>query len=285
MVLLNSESDISSFVTTIYEQALYVARERLYMNQLVTVLTDQAGIAPRAVTQYGTANIYQVAETDDLAGQTISRTALSTLTPAEFGGSYWLTDTRIETDTEQVRRDASIELGMAMADSMEVAMIGDFPSLTGGTVGAAGSTALWGHLIAAQTILRANKVPGPYSVVLHPFQWFPIGKAVTPAAAAVTNAPAVQDAITRDNFFIGSIQGLNIYVSANVPINGSGDATGAMFAQQALALDIRRAPRVEFDRDISRRAIEMVISSVYAHGVWRPTYGVQIITDAATPTF
>jgi hypothetical protein len=285
MALFSTESDVSAFVTTVYEQALTVARERTFMNQLVTVFGDKQGLAPRTVTSYGTATIVQVGETDDIASQAIGRTSLSTLTPAEFGASYLITDSRVETDQEQVRRDAAIELGMAMADSMEAAIIGDFASLTGGTVGAAGSTALWGHLFAAQTILRKNKVPGPYAAVLHPYQWFPIAKAVTPAAGAQTNAPGVQDQVTRDNFFITSVAGLNIFVSANVPIDSSDDAVGAVFGMQALALDIRRAPRLEYERDASRRAWETVLTAVYAHGIWRPTYGVQFKSDASTPTF
>jgi hypothetical protein len=268
MALFSTESDVSAFVTTVYEQALTVARERTFMNQLVTVFGDKQGLAPRTVTSYGTATIVQVGETDDIASQAIGRTSLSTLTPAEFGASYLLTDSRIETDPEQ-----------------EAAIIGDFASLTGGTVGAAGSTALWGHLFAAQTILRKNKVPGPYAAVLHPYQWFPIAKAVTPAAGAQTNAPGVQDQVTRDNFFITSVAGLNIFVSANVPIDSSDDAVGAVFGMQALALDIRRAPRLEYERDASRRAWETVLTAVYAHGIWRPTYGVQFKSDASTPTF
>ena len=52
----------------------------------------------------------------------------------------------------------------------------------------------------------------------------------------------------------------------------------------ALALDVRRAPRVERQRDASRRAEELNLSAVYAHGVWRPKFGVKIISDASIPT-
>ena len=50
----------------------------------------------------------------------------------------------------------------------------------------------------------------------------------------------------------------------------------------ALALDMRRAPRLEPERDASRRGYELNLSAVYAHGVWRPKFGVcGIFTNAA----
>lgn len=283
MGVLNTESDISSLVQTIYDSALVVARERLFMDGLVTTYEDRTGLAPRSVTQYGTATVNAVGETDDVVGQLISRTVLSTLTPAEYAGAYLITDSRLETDSEQIRRDASIELGMAMADSIERNVISDFASLTGGTVGAAGSTTTWGHLLAAQTILRANNVPGPYNAVIHPYQYHAIAKAVSPAASAVTNAPAIQNAVT-DSFFVGQLAGINIYLSSNVPIDGNADATGAVFSRQAIALDMRRRPRLEPERDASRRLWELTLSAVYAHGIWRPSYGVILKTDATQPT-
>jgi hypothetical protein len=52
----------------------------------------------------------------------------------------------------------------------------------------------------------------------------------------------------------------------------------------ALALDVRRAPRIERERDASRRADEINLSAVYAHGTWRSKFGVQLISDASVPT-
>jgi hypothetical protein len=276
-------ADITTLTNSIYEDALVVARENMMMDPLIRVFRDRAGMAPRNVTQYGTASVFAVGETDDVAPQALARTLLSTLTPAEFAGSFLLTDQRLETDAQDVRRDAALELGMAMAEAMERSVIAEFPNLTGGTIGTAGSTFSWGYLLAGQTVLRNRKVPGPYSAVLHPYQYHPIAKAVTPAAAAVTNAPALQDEISGDNFFVGRLAGIDIYISANIPVDGSDDAVGAIFGRDALALDLRRAPRLEAERDASRRAWELVMSAIWDAGVWRPTYGVQLKSDASAP--
>jgi hypothetical protein len=62
------------------------------------------------------------------------------------------------------------------------------------------------------------------------------------------------------------------------------DFTGGVFPREALALDWRRAIRVEAERDASRRGTELNMSGVYAHGVWRATLGVQMLFDATAPS-
>lgn len=79
------------------------------------------------------------------------------------------------------------------------------------------------------------------------------------------------------------IYGVDVFVTSNIPVT-SNNARGLMFSREALALDVRRAPRLEPERDASRRGWELVMSAVYAHGTWRPEWGVQIFTDATTPT-
>lgn len=79
------------------------------------------------------------------------------------------------------------------------------------------------------------------------------------------------------------MSGVNIYTSMNIPGGGTNTAKGAMFSRPALAVDYRRGVRIEPERDASRRAWELNMSMVYAHGVWRPKFGVQMVFDAALP--
>ena len=62
------------------------------------------------------------------------------------------------------------------------------------------------------------------------------------------------------------------------------DFTGGVFPQEALAIDWRRMIRVRPERDESRRGLELNMSAVYAHGVWRPDRGIQMVFDATAPT-
>jgi hypothetical protein len=132
------------------------------------------------------------------------------------------------------------------------------------------------------TRLRAQNAPLPYNFVCHPYQWHLLGKAVAPGVQT-TIGENLQNSVLR-NFYVGSVSGVNIFTSSNIAIDTGTDAYCAMFSVPAIAIDWRRAPRIEPERDASRRGWELNLSALYAHGVWRPKFGIQGIFDAATPT-
>jgi formaldehyde-activating enzyme involved in methanogenesis len=170
-----------------------------------------------------------------------------------------------------------------MATKIETDLLGVFSSFTGGTIGAAGTTITWGHIFAMESILRAKKAPAPYFLVLHPYQWHPLAKAATVAGASQTIAPSVAEQVNT-SFWVKTVANVNIFVTSNISIDASDDAVCGMFSRDALALDMRRAPRIEPERDASRRGWELNLSAIYAKGVWRPTFGVKGTFDAAVPT-
>lgn len=278
---MNLYSDISTFVNSIFEDALFVARDNNLMQPLVTTFSDAQGMASRKLQTYGTATIRQVAESDDLVSQTYAPSALSTLTPAEYAGQFFITDLRMESDPFGARDDAARELGVAMAQSIENNLISTFTSLTGGTIGTAGSALTWGHFTAAMTVLRTQNAPLPYSCVLSPAQYHSLAKSASIAGAVTATTPNFNDEVTR-RWWIQSFGPVDIYITSNI---AAGTAVyGAMFGRQAIAYDERRAPRMEPQRDASRRGLELNMSTVYAYGVWRPAFGVALISDGSAPT-
>src|ERR1043165_7918610 len=270
---MNTYSDIVGYVQTIFEDAMFVAREQNVMTGLVTQFSA-SGDATRTNSNYGTATINALAETDDLTSQAFTPSTYQSLTPGEFGAQVFLTDRRIDNDPSNARNDASQELGMAMASKVERDLIADFANFTGGTLGAGGSLMTWGRLFAAEAILRAAQAPGRYRAVMSPFQFYAMG-----TVAAITgtqrNAPNFQDRVQSNMQPTGvfSVGNIDIVLSANIPTGTA--SVAAMFAAPALALDTRRAPRLEPERDASRRGWELNLSGVYAHGVWRPEWGVK----------
>lgn len=278
---MNTYTNISSFVNTIFEDALFVARENNLAAGLVQGFTDQTGMALRKNQTYGTATINQIAEADDLTSQVFSPTALSTLTPYEYGAQFFLTDQRVESDPFGVRADAAQELGQAMGESIDKKVFGNFSSLTGGTVGATGSAVSWTYFFNAVALLEAQHAPKPFYAVLHPYQWVILARAASVAGSSTNAAASLLEQINRA-FYITTIANTNIFVSSNVQLSGT-DAYMGVFSQSALALDIRRAPRLEPERDASRRGWELNMSAVYAHGVWRPKFGVQGLFALTTP--
>jgi hypothetical protein len=273
-------SDIQSptdFIQKVYEDALFVARESNLMSGLVTNYTGQ-GVAPRVSSEYSSATISAVNDDDDLSSQSFKPTVLSTLTPAEVGAQYLITDQRLESDPMGVQQAAALELGSAMATKIETDLVGGFAGFTGGTAGTSGSVLTWGRFFAAVAQLRAQNAPGPYYAVLHPYQIHDLAKEAAPAGTNM-NAPSFGDEVMRNRYF-GMAAGCMIFESSNIAA-GTASVAG-IFSPMALALDIRRAPRLEPERDASRRATELNLSAVYAHGVWRPKFGVKLISTTNT---
>lgn len=281
---LNTQSDISSYMQTIFEDAMFIAREESFMLGLVTVFDDETDEAKtRTRSEYGSATIATIGETDDLSSQSFTPTAAQVLTPAEAGAQIFITDKRISADPFGAQVDAAQELGMATAKKINSDLLGDLASLTGGTVGAAGTTITWGHFFAALSQVEvASKKAGNYFCVLHTYQWHILAKAAA-VAATVTNAPNFQDEVMR-RWYVGTVGPVDIYTTTDLTIDGSTDASGGMFARQALGFDPRRDFRLEPERDASRRGWELNATTVYAHGVWRPSFGILMTFDAATPT-
>jgi hypothetical protein len=278
---LNIAANIASFVNTIWEEALLVARENNLLSNLVTVFSDESGTALRKNATYGTATMQTVGDDDDLSSQVFSPSALSTLTPYEYGAQFFLTDLRIETDPYGVRNDAALELGQALGESIDVNLCGDFNAMTGGTIGTTGSVLTWKYFWAMAAILQAKHAPKPWVFVCHPHQYYRLGSAAAIGGSASNGGPAIQDEFSR-SFFVQSVGGIDLYISSNCEASST-DYYAGMFSRAALALDIRRAPRLEVERDASRRGYELNLSSVYAHGIWRPAWGVYGVFAGAAP--
>lgn len=273
-------SDISTLIPDIWEGAMMVARDNNIMAPLVRNFTGQ-GMQPRKNSLYGTVNFSSVGEADDIVAQTYTRAIKSTLTPGEVAASFFLTDQRVESDDQDIVGDAARELGIGLAQKIETDIVSLFASVTGGSVGA-GGTPTWGHVLAAQSILRNANAPGPYTLVIHPYVYHQLAKVATVAISTQTNAPALQDRLVQ-NFYMGSAYGVDIFTTSNIPV-ASNLARGVLFSRDAFALDTRRPPRLERERDAGRRGWELVMSAVYAYGTWRPEWGVQLYTDATTPS-
>lgn len=285
MATPNLWSDVSAIANSIQEDALFVIRETAMMQGLVRTFSGMRGLNPRKGYQYNQSSAADIGEGTDLTSSAFTPALLATLTPSEIGLQFFVTDSRAESDApEDFIRDGALELGFAATDKVESDLVSEMANLTGGTIGAAGTAITWGYLAAAIAVARnANKsVSVPLACVIHGYQWAVIAKAASIAGATVAVAPGVQDEITRSGL-VATFMGVPIYqVFAAADVNS--DFTGGVFPRDSIAIDWRRAVRVEGERDASRRGAEFNMSAVYAHGVWRATLGVKTIFDATAPT-
>ena len=267
-------SDISTFLNEIWEGAVLAARESTVVQPLVRNFSS-TGINDRYYSEYTGGTVGLMSEATDMSSQTFTPGTVAKLTPVLYGAQYYLTDLRIESDPFAVRADASRDLGELMGNQVDSLMVGLFSSLTGGTVGSAGGTITWANFLASIAYLRAQFAPQPYVTVLHPNQWYFLANTIG-AGQTVTNAPVLQDAVARQ-FFALNAYGVDIYIDGNITAGTA--AYGAMFSRDALAFDIRRAMRIEPQRDASRGGggWELNATMDFGYGIWRAKYGVQMI--------
>ena len=280
-------SNISARVNDIIDDSLAVARMANVLLPTVSNLSA-TGMMDRKVNEYNAVTFVEAGEEDDTAAQVFSKDALGSLTPAAHRARVDLTDQRVESDFDGEVSNASIELGSAAGRSVDVNIALAFDDLTGGTIGNAGTIITWAHITKAHSILMNQGVPAasPVFCALHPYQWEVLLRANTIAGASVSVAPAFQDRMTAaPNFFqIPDFVGITFVVSNAIAIDGSDDAYGAIYVPQAIAVDTRKVFNIRPQRDESRELTELNSSLWYAHGIWRPAFGVSILSDASTPT-
>lgn len=168
---VTTKSDLNGLFNTIFEDALFVAREMNLMTQLVTIYNG-TGYADRKIGQWAQLTAQNVTEGVDFAGaQTFSKSLLATLTPGEVIAQSILTDVMYETDPDDARRACAQELGNAMATKIDTDLAGDFASFTTDVGPGTSQTATLAKFGVGASILRNNKVMNPINAVLHPYHW------------------------------------------------------------------------------------------------------------------
>lgn len=277
-------SDISSFVSTIYERSLFVVREMNLMANLVSNYSAQ-GWMTRTFSTRPQITAETVADGVDYSNPTTFGLSLvGTLTPAEAIAQVILTDRDVETDPDGAVNDASTELGMSIAAKIDTDLTAIFSSFATDKGPGAGQTNTIADLASAVAVVRNTmKRAGEVVAVLHPYQWHDIWALLGQPAGTYPALGEFVNQALRD-YFVSSMLTLNIYTSSNVPISGT-DATGGVFNEQAIALDTRRPYRLEPERDASLRGTELNATAGYAVGLGkRPTFGVKFTGDITEPT-
>lgn len=272
-------ASISGLVANITDAVFLVASEQSILPTLSHVFNDSKSMAPRVWSTYTGGTITELSETTDLSAQTFIPAAAGTLIPKMFGQQYFLTDARINSDPFGVQNDASRDLGRIFAVEVDSALADNFSSFTGGTVGTAGGTITWANIHRAAAYLRANFAPQPYACVLRPEQWYSLSSAST-GVPTLMQSPAWMDSLAA-NFYVSSWGGIDFFIDANV--NAGTAAVGAMFSEDALVYDLRRPFKIEVQRDASRGGggWELNATIIYASGIYRPTFGVQVLGTTA----
>jgi len=271
-----TSSTLDDLFANIIAQARFTAEEQSLMMGLVTQynIANEAGKTVQ-IPKYPAIAAADLTEGDDMSSTTVSTSSV-TVTVGEVGAQVVLTD-MAAFGAGNPAVELGTVLGNAIATKMDTDLIGLFTGFTA-SVGAAGQELTAVDLFKAAATLRAAKVTGNIVAVIHPFQAYSIKSSLT-STFADPNGGDVQNEAMRTGY-VGTVAGIDVYESANLTIDGSGDAVAAVFAPEALAIAVKRDFGIESQRDASLRAFELNATAAYGVAELDDSFGVKLIGDA-----
>jgi hypothetical protein len=269
-------STLDDLFVNIVAQARYTAEEQSLLRGLVTMydIGNQKGKTVQ-VPKYPAITAASLTEGTDMDSTAVSTSSV-TITVGEVGAQVLLTDLAAMGAGNPAQELGTV-LGNAIATKMDKDIIALFDGLST-SLGSTTTEMTIAYLFQAAATLRANKATGRLVGVFHPYQIYPVKSALTNTFANPAGGDLQNEAMRTG--YVGTIAGIDIYESANLTIDGSGDTKGAVFAPQAFALAMKKDFTIEPQRDASNRAWELNATATYGVGELDDTFGVEMYFDA-----
>ena len=272
----STTTTLDDLFVNIVAQARFTAEEQSLLRNLVTVynIDAQPGVTIQ-VPKYPAVSAADLTEGTDMSATQVSTSSIS-ITVAEVGAQVFLTD-MAAMGAGNPADELGTVLGNAIATKMDTDAIALFDGFST-SLGATTTELTAAYLFQAAATLRANKAPGRLVGVFHPYQTYAL-KANLTNTFANPNGGDLQNEAMRSGY-VGTIAGIDIFESANVAVDGSGDAKGAVFAPEAIAMAMKRDFNLEPERDASNRGFELNATAIYGVGELDDAYGVEMYFDA-----
>jgi len=272
----STTTTLDDLFVNIVAQARFTAEEQSLLRNLVTVynIDAQPGVSVQ-VPKYPAVSAADLTEGTDMTSTTVSTSSVA-ITVAEVGAQVFLTD-MAAMGAGNPADELGTVLGNAIATKMDTDAIATFDGFST-SLGATTTELTVSYLFQAAAILRANKAPGRLVGVFHPYQTYAL-KANLTNTFANPNGGDLQNEAMRTGY-VGTIAGIDIFESANVAVDGSGDSKGAVFAPEAIAIAMKRDFNLEPERDASNRGFELNATAIYGVGELDDAYGVEMYFDA-----
>ena len=271
-----TSTTLDDLFANIIAQARFTAEEESLMMGLVTMynIGDEAGKTIQ-VPKYPAITAADLTEGTDMSSTTVSTSSVS-ISVGEVGAQVVLTDLAAMGAGNPAEELGTV-LGNAIATKMDADLIALFDGFST-ALGAAAQEITVADLFKAAATLRNNKAQGEIFAVVNPFQAYQLKANLTNTFANPNGGDAQNTAMV--NSYVGTIAGIDVYESANVAVDGSGDAKGAVFSREALAIAMKRDFQIEAQRDASLRAFELNATAIYGVGELDDSYGVEMLFDA-----
>lgn len=279
----NTTSINSELIATLVGQAQFAAYENSVARQLVSVFDLAPGQGKSVQVPVWSAVSASLITDESAASAADTNTSSATISLGEHVVYHRITDMLRDSASADVFAQLGDQSGRAIGESLDSQVFTLFDNTSGGnaiitqSVGTAGSDNTVQDIMKAAAILRANKLTGPFYAVLHPKQAYGIKANLTATTAYGPTTVADQ---TLTSGYIGEVAGVQIFESALVPVDGSDDATGCVFAKSAFGHAMRGTIGVEQQYQAAARATDLVLTGVAGAAILQETHAVRIVGDA-----
>ena len=272
-----NSSTLDDLFVNIVAQARFTAEEQSLMLGLVSQynIAGQAGKTVQ-IPKYPAIAAAALEEGTAPTDTDVSTTSIP-VTVSEVGNTVLLTDLAAMGAGNPADELGTV-LGNAIATKIDQDLIALFTDFSTEIGAGAGQEITVANLFKAAATLRNNKAQGQLAAVVNPFQAYQLKAGLTNSFVGA-NLSEVGNAAMISGF-VGTVAGINVFESANVAIDGSGDSIAAVFAPEALAIALKSEFNLETQRNATRRGTEMVATAIYGVDTLDDTYGVKITTDA-----
>jgi hypothetical protein len=266
----------------LFQQLLVQSQYALYENSIarsVTTVFDYPVGAGKVVSVPIWAGITSSKPGEGVAPSAAdTNTNSKTITLAEHCVFAEVTDFLRDSAQESVITGLANQSGLALAEGLDKELMALFlDAAVTQEVGTANTDNAVTDIMKAAARIRANKYTGPLYAILHPNQAYGI-KAQLTGTAALANTNVQNRAL--DQFFVGTIAGVQVFESALVTVDGASDASGCVFAPGAFGIAQRGGVTMEEQRNAAKRSTDLVMTVVAGAGVLRPELAVRIYGDA-----
>jgi N4-gp56 family major capsid protein len=278
---------LNDLLPTIVQEAMFVANERSIMRGLV----KNYSLAPSQgktiqVPIYPLQTAATLTEGDDFSNTAVS-TDVATFNIGQVGLMTMVTDLAINASASNVVADLGRLFGEAVARKIDQDLMAQFASFTTNDVSNTGTAITPAFVMQAITKLKAAAVPSEGIVaVLHPSVAYDLKAALTTSGNTVFGGNGQGDVANEAmrNGFVGTLFGVPVFESSNVPLvagGAAGDYAGAIFHRDALGFGLMRDITIETQRRARAIGTDVVCSAMYGTGAVYEAYGCAANFDAS----
>ena len=264
----------SELFTALLGDAQFAAYENSVARQVVTALDypQNAGKVLQ-IPVYASISAADLTEGTAATAANTNTTSVS-LTLAEIGTYFQVTDMLRDSAQRDVIGDLGFQAGRAIAEKMDTGVFANFSSFDEIKSNVNAEVTV-DDILKGVSELRSRKLTGPFYCILHPGVAYQIKKELASAGSSAIPALSNVGNTVLSQFYVGQLAGCVIIESALVATSGN-NAVNSVFTPSALAHALRGGVRMETQRQAAARATDIMMTAVQGSAILQQQFGVKL---------